>query len=121
MLSNLATLVKQSLEANTLSYREAERVTGLGFETIRRLATREDDKGGRRRAPNVDTIDKLVKLPGLTRSSIERAILADLGYIQTGTGDELTPVLDQVRALSDTDRKRLLAQVAAMVAEEGAS
>lgn len=118
MLSHLASLVKQSLEANTLSYREAERVTGLGFETIRRLATREYDPEGRRRAPNAETIEKLVKLPGLTRSSIERAILADLGYTHTGTGDEVSPVLEQVRALSDTDRKRLLAQVAALVAEE---
>lgn len=55
----------------------------------------------------------------ITFGQIERAFLADRGYEQAVSGDDLSEVLARVQGLSQTDQLRLIQEVAQLLAPDG--
>jgi hypothetical protein len=55
----------------------------------------------------------------ITFGQIERAFLADRGYKQAVSGDDLTEVLARVQGLSHSDQLRLIQEVALLLAPDG--
>lgn len=112
---------------NGFSYRQLERASGYRVkkDTWSRLVAPIPPGQRGKRWPfktltaAAETLRKLGST--VTVSQLERAMLADLGYAQAVSGDDLSEVLARVAGLSHTDQLRLIQEVALMLAPDGAA
>lgn len=108
--SRIGQLLRAYGVGDQMSIRQAAIKTGLSKETIARLM-RPLGTGETRRIRRRN-LDKLADGLGISRDLLERAMMADWGYVQSASDTDVAGVLAQVVDFSPTDLVKLQMEIA---------